>query len=999
MLLGVFWGSALGQYRVDSWNADNGLPQNSVTGLDRTSDGYIWLTTHDGLARFDGSRFTIFNKSNTPILTNNRLSNAFADKSGRLWFDAEDGAIFYYKDGEFTMAARPGYFPSGERSGFFDDGEGGVLINIGGKSLRFVDGGFQAFHVHGVPENATVIFADEGEFWFCGGDALFAVRNGSVESYPIGEFFHGDVYETGFKDSAGIFWAAFFKDDKFSLLRVKDGRVTNIPLEEPVNHIIEGAGGDLWLSIYTRGLYRIRRPVASSDILPPDAVERVVGIDGISTNASGHLIFDDEGGLWVGSEKGLDRVSRQIVHVYGKADGLLAENIYPVMADRNGVVWAGIWPNSLVRYENGVFRTWVSDETVTITSFFEDRDGRLWYGTIGGLYYRENERSIPFTAQSGFPDGTEFSVITQDGSGRLWFGTSRGLGSYKDGKAEIYTTAEGLPDDYVVALLVDRNGRLWVGTRVGLALLENGKIRSFTVEDGLASNSIRSLYEDAEGTLWIGSYDGGLTRWKNGKFTVYTTADGLSSNGVFCILEDDNGWFWMNSNQGIYRVRRQELDDLAEGKLRTLTSIAYTKKDGLLNIEGNGGRQPAGTRTPDGKLWFPTAEGIAVIDPNTVSLNHVPPPVIIEEVLIERAVVDNKNFRAAIRDREPITLRPGQNNLELKYTALSYINSENLRFRYKLEGLDRDWNDVGTRRTAYYSYLPPGEYTFHVIAANRDGVWNETGASIPVVVLPPFYRTWWFSLLLFAAVVGIVGLGYYLRVRRLKIRAERQEEFTRQLIASQETERGRIAAEMHDGLGQSLAIIKNRAMISLSKPQDESHMIEQLREIAEASTEAIGEVQSIIYDLRPIQLDRLGLTGSIEDMAERIAKMTDLTLDVSIDDIDSVFTKQAENSVYRIVQEGLNNVVKHAKALAVELIVTRATSAVTITLKDDGCGFDAARVNSKAKARGFGLNGMNERARLLGGRAVVESWEGAGTKVTVTLPTDYERNDQDIHRG
>ena len=245
-----------------------------------------------------------------------------------------------------------------------------------------------------------------------------------------------------------------------------------------------------------------------------------------------------------------------------------------------------------------------------------------------------------------------------------------------------------MPDDYIIALLQAADGKIWVGTRGGLAAIENGKIKAFTIADGLASNYIRSLYEDSDRVLWIGTYDGGLTRFKDGKFTPFTTKEGLSSNGVFCILEDNRGWFWMNSNQGIYRVRRQELNDFADGKITSLTSIAYGKQDGLLNVEGNGGRQPAGIKARDGRLWFPTAQGVAVVNPDTVVINALPPPVLIEEIVIDRSAVVNEKLRSAIHNESEIVLEPNQSNLEISYTAISFINSGQLKFKYKLEGLD-----------------------------------------------------------------------------------------------------------------------------------------------------------------------------------------------------------------------------------------------------------------------------------------------------------------------
>ncbi|HET6977358.1 MAG TPA: two-component regulator propeller domain-containing protein [Pyrinomonadaceae bacterium] len=978
------------QYRVDTWTTDNGLPQNSITGLTQTPDQYLWLTTNDGLVRFDGNRFKIFNRSNTPQITTNRLSAAFADKSGRMWFQAEDGGILYYERGVVKVVAQPGELSADQRSPFFDDASGGVIVNIDRRPYQFRAGKFEPFKVENLPPDSSLIFSDgEGELWFHRDDAIYSYHDGKLKTYSLAGFSHGKDYEVAYKDRNNSFWMAFFAtaNNQHSLLRIKDEQIQEVQLpEQAVNHFAEDAHGNLWLSLYTKGIFRIDRAAVIADHVPSDAVKPVQEIDGISTHASGYLKFDREGGLWLGTEKGLHQIAPRAIRVLSRADGLREDNVYPIFSDKTGIVWAGVWPNNLVQYENGKFKTFLSDETVFVTSLFQDSTNRLWFGTLGNLYYFENERPIEFTAQSGFPKGTEFSAITQTRDEALWFGTSHGVSRYLNNVATVYSVKNGLPDDYVVALLAAKDGRLWIGTRGGLAVIENQNIRFFTTGDGLASNSIRSLYEDAQCILWIGSYDGGLTRLKDDKFTVYTKREGLPSNGVFCILEDAAGWFWMNSNQGIYRVSRSELNDFADGKIRSLNSIAYNKRDGLLNVEGNGGRQPAGTKTADGRLWFPTAEGIAIINPETLVANRLRPPVLIEEVMIDRVAVSNEVFQSAVAHRSEITLAPGQNNLEINYTALSFINSDQLRFKYKLENLEADWNEVGTRRTAYYSYLPPGEYEFRVIAANRDGIWNEEGASIKVRVHPPFYHTWQFLLLVCLLFATLIVLIYYLRVRQLKAKGAQQEEFARQLIDSQERERGRIAAELHDGLSQSLSIIKNRAMLSLAKHHDQEHALEQLREISEASTEAIDEVKEIIYDLRPIQLDRLGLTAAIEDAAEKIAEINSLRLSKNIVDINNIFPRHSENSTYRIVQESLNNIVKHSKATAVELTIRKSRTEIRIIIKDDGAGFEPDAVKANRAKIGFGLTGMSERAKLFGGQTLIESAPGAGTKVSIILP-------------
>jgi hypothetical protein len=328
--------------------------------------------------------------------------------------------------------------------------------------------------------------------------------------------------------------------------------------------------------------------------------------------------------------------------------------------------------------------------------------------------------------------------------------------------------------------------------------------------------------------------------------------DGLFDSGVFRILEDDYGWLWMSCNRGIYRVRKQELNDFADGKSQTITCISYGKGDGMENVECNGGRWPAGVKTRDGKLWFPTMGGVVSVDPATIRTNSQPPPVVIESMRINNEAVAVEAMKAALGTaHSALELRPGQENFEIDYAALSFINAENLRFKYKLEGWDRDWVEVGTRRTAYYSHVAPDSYTFKVIAANSDGVWNDVGQSLRIRLLPPFYRTWWFLTLSVLAVAGAVLAAVRYRVRQVEARESAQQVFSQQLIESQEAERKRIAAELHDGLGQNLIIIKNWAALGLNFTEPQAPVREQLQEISETALQSLKDVREIINNLRP----------------------------------------------------------------------------------------------------------------------------------------------------
>ncbi|MEK6337568.1 MAG: two-component regulator propeller domain-containing protein, partial [Acidobacteriota bacterium] len=856
------------QTRIDTWTTDNGLPQNSVTGLTQTADGYIWFATNEGLVRFDGVRFKVFNKSNTPEIRNNRMSGAFADKSGTIWMNTEEGEILYYEKGVFKIAVKPGEIPSGVPSSFFSDPSGRVIFYAANQHYRYQNGKFVPFAIEGIPADSYLVLTDrEDGLWFGGERTLRRYKAGETKSFELG-FSTGVTNRRAYEDRQGRIWIGYTEGQKQFLLRITDGRVNRVRIPfSPVTGFSEDARGDLWVSLFNNGIYRIDRKSVVADALADNLLEPVVLADKIPKISIGYLCPDQQGGMWVGTNQGLLRLAPQTIRVFSKAEGLPEENVYPVYEDSSGRIWAGIWENSLVKFEDGSFKTFLrTQDTYYPTSLFEDRNGRFWIGTISELYYLDQGRLVKLTEAAGFSPETEFSVIAQDRKNNLWFGTSRGLSRYSGTEATVFTKKDGLPDDYIIALLQTADGRIWVGTRGGLALIENGKISAFTTADGLASNYIRSLYEDSDRVLWIGSYDGGLTRFKDGKFSHFTMNEGLSSDGVFCILEDNRGWLWMNSNQGIYRIRRQELNDFADGKMISLSSIAYNKQDGMLSTEGNGGRQPAGIKARDGKLWFPTAQGIAVVDPEAVMTDLLPPSVLIEEMVVDRNPVADEKIQSAIQNQSEIVLAPNQRNLEINYTGISFINSGQVKFKYKLEGLDRDWNDVGTRRTAYYSYLPSGEYTFHVIAANRDGVWNTVGMAIKVRVLPPFYKTYWFVAACVAGLLLMIWMLYRLRVRKLA------HEFN-MTVEARVSERTRIARELHDTLLQSfqglLLRFQSAAKLLPERP-DEAR--QRLDNAIQQAAEAITEGRDAVQGLRSSAFETNDLANAIAAIAEELTK-------------------------------------------------------------------------------------------------------------------------------
>jgi signal transduction histidine kinase len=429
----------------------------------------------------------------------------------------------------------------------------------------------------------------------------------------------------------------------------------------------------------------------------------------------------------------------------------------------------------------------------------------------------------------------------------------------------------------------------------------------------------------------------------------------------------------MLGNRGIFRVSRRELNEFAAGRNQRIVCVVYDAADGMTPSEGNGGRQPAGWRMRDGRIWFPTIGGMAIVDPRETSPS--PPPVLIEQAVLNGQPLDL---------RQPLKIAHDQENLEIHYTGLSFGKPEMVRFSYQLAGLDKEWIDSGTRRIAYYPHLPPGDYTFRVKAISPDGVWSVREAGLTITVQPPFWLTVWFFSFVVISGVGLALAGYRWRVAQYRRRTAEQEAFARQLIDSQERERQRIAAELHDGLSQSLVIIRRRALVCLEASDDQERTREHLQEIAEATRQALEEVREAVFDLHPQQLDRLGLTGAVSDLLDRVAGAQGWQLTKRLDELDGLLTKEAENSLYRIVQESINNISKHARATTVAVTVSRKPDQIELAIEDNGVGF-AAEIGGVLQT-GFGLQGIVERARLLGGQVFIESLPGKGTGIRLRLP-------------
>lgn len=779
LCFGLFGAAELcGQYRFDSWTTDNGLPQNGLRALTQTPDGYLWFTTFDGLVRFDGVKFTTFNKSNTKGIINNRFTGLYCDRDGTLYATTmEDGVLTIYRDGVFSSYNSeqvPGHYietikpdDTGEPRFFVEDDE---RLS---RSWYYLRGGQFVFSERKYKNEQTSIYrAPSGAAWTTTPNQTVEERDGKTTVYTH-ELKTYSLFREDFEDSRRGLWIG-----GLSLTYLKDGKVTSFgeadgfPAGADFHSFWEEPDGSIWFANGGRtapgvGLVRYR-----------DGAFTFFGKDvGLSGANIFDIVKDREGTIWLATNHGLNRLRKKVISSYSVADGLAKAEVYPIYRDRENNIWLGM-TKGLSVYRSGKFenvslrqkkqdftpeKLW-EDGKMSVQSFWQDDRGKLWIGVNGGLFIAQNGE-VEAVKEA---DGHHVQAIRQDKRGNVWAATNKGILLFQNYQFKRhFTVKDGLANDLTNLIFEDSKGRLWFGGFGGLAEYKDEKFTNYTAGDGLTGNYVRSIYEDAAGALWIGTYDEGLSRFQNGAFVNYKTEDGLFSNGVFAIEEDARGYFWISSNQGIYRIKRQELNDFADGKITKIHSIGYGKEDGMLSTECNGGRQPASVKDENGNFWFPTQDGVAIVNPELETPNNFPVPLVIENVTVEREPVD---FRGGIK------IEPGQRNIEISFSGISLIKSKQIKFKYKLEGHDEEWIDAGTRRTAYYSYLPPGNYKFKVIAANSDGIWNEDGAQIGVAIQPYFYQTKLFYVLCLTAFIFIFLAVWRASVYQLKMREKRLTE-------------------------------------------------------------------------------------------------------------------------------------------------------------------------------------------------------------------------------
>jgi PAS domain S-box-containing protein len=761
----------LGWHNLGRWEQPQGLPQNTVFSLRQSSDGYLWAGTRGGLTRFDGVSFTTYDNRDPRQLRDNEVWSLAEGADGSLWIGTYGGGLSRLRAGRFTVYTEKDGLASDFISTLFMDPAGALWIATDSGISCFKNGSFTNFTTKdGLGSNIvrSLCLGPDGAIWAgTMAGTVHQIRDGRVSTCPLGEKPPTSEVRALYQDRSHILWVGSTTE---GLFRVENGRVTRFTEADglPSNRIMalfEDHEGNLWIGT-TNGLVRHRDGHFFIQSLGDEATRK----DYIMALAS-----DREGSLWVGTaDQGFVCLRRDLFNSFTMEDGLPDEFITGVIEDANRDVLIGTRKGVTVIHDGHVtpYSARNGLPELSLLGLSRDRDDTIWINTEDGLYRSDrNERNAAgehvFTRVG--PDvpvlrHISARVVLKDHAGVTWIGTTlEGLVRGEAGRYTIYTTKDGLSNDAIRGLIEDRDGALWIGTRGGgLNRFKDGKFTVYTEKDGLVSNIVQTLYRGRDDTLWIGTRQG-LGRLRDGKFTRYTAADGLFVNYVSGITEDQLGNLWMSCARGVFRVSKAQLDAFADGRATSITCTVYGAEHGLSSTVGSVGIFPSVYTTQDGSVWFATFNGANVIDPTVLKTNRLAPPVHLTGVTIDRQPFDPEAAAKA---------PPGRGDLNFRYAGVSFLTPEKMRFKYQLEGYDPDWVDAGARREAFYSNIPPGSYRFRVIAANSDGVWNETGAAIDLVLQPHIYQARWFRALLVLVALGLVLGAVRLRLNQLRRRAE-----------------------------------------------------------------------------------------------------------------------------------------------------------------------------------------------------------------------------------
>ncbi len=945
-----------GQYLHTSWTQEEGTSLPAVQALAQTADGFLWLGTANGLIRFDGLRFVHWQPPAGETIPGGDVLFLQPAAQGSLWIGTSSG-IARLVNGHLIR------YPAVER-----------WLN----GARLVD----LFQAH------------DGNLWLIGVNAdqpslALAKADGLLRVYGVADGLPPERLQKLFEDGSGNLWLG----TKSRLCRWTPAVPADCSLFPQVNAVLLGQTGEgnlfVWDAIGHRFLSRSGEKLPSLDpAMEPrltardhegnhwigtagqgllrwngTQAERLTRKDGLSSDFVNALMEDREGNFWVGTARGIDRFRDPKVLRLSTANGLSSDVILAVQATADGAIWVGTSGGGLNRVAGRQVTPYPASAGLpssSLHSLSEDTAGRLWIGGAPGLAYRTPEGFVPVPA----PDGTPIVVMAmaERAPGRMAVATfKRQLLEIRDGTAQPLTLP-GLEKKDIYRLQKTPDGTLWIGYyQGGLTAVRGNAAKTYTASDGLADGAVLAISHDRAGSLWVGTATG-LSRWRHGVWTTWDQRHGFTAGAVLGIMEDNGDGLWLVTGQGILRLPRTVLSATPDGSPGPLAFTVYGRAEGL-RLSGASIANPRIARSADGRLWVATGDGVAILNPDKIRRNSVPPPVAFEQVQ-----VDGKSLDTAV----PGGLRFRGQELEISYTGLSFTDPENVRFRYWLEGVDRNWIDAGTRRNVTYVNLSPGQYRFRVLAANSEGVWNTTGAALPFFIVPYFYQTVWFKALVVVLLMVSVRTVYLLRVKYLVARFNAIQQ-----------ERTRLTRELHDSLLQGFAGVVMQ--LEAVDRQFESHPETSRRRLAKAigqAEESLREARNVMSSMRLPELENRTLPEALSDAGSKATEGTGIAFQLGVKGHARLLPYEMQANLFLIGREAVTNSVNHSHARRIATQLVYSAKEVCLTVQDDGLGFDP----EIRKEGHWGVAGMRERAKQMGGTIRIDSQPDRGTKIELAVP-------------
>jgi ligand-binding sensor domain-containing protein/signal transduction histidine kinase len=972
--------SAQSDFNTRLWQADDGLPNNIVQAIAQTTNDYLWVGTREGLAQFDGEQFHLVNL--TPESTQPSINCLCASHDGRLWVGTERNGIYCLEKSDIAHCSLPGEDSDINVYQIQEGGDGSIWFTTSRGVLQ--ESGNKLEPVKGYDNPQLRICADnKGQIWVLNG-SLRRIDSVKAANDVIGKGTLPVTARSLYCDANGIFWIGPEHGGDSALVKVENGAVTKFRRSTGpagfVSAILRDSNGEIWVGSYS-GLTRFSNGKFVNFYGPDEPSYRI------------YNIFEDkEQNLWVASEEGLTRINRKRFQTITKSKGLSMNTVVSVCPSHDGGVWIGTWGGGLNHFLNGDISYFNHSNGLSsdyIMGITETSDGSLWIGTDydGPLYRVKNGVASVYAQKQGFLTGLATVAFYEDPNHILWIGTRNGLQMWNGSKFTRFTTRDGLCNNYVNAICGGAGDDVWIGTGTGLSLWHNGKFVNLPDKDVRYHELVLSLYRDPENTLWIGTKWHGLLRLRDSIIQEINRSSGLFSDSIYAIVEDNHTNLWLNSSRGIFYVSKRQIEGFLKGEQSSITSVNFGKADGILaSGQYTDVSQPAACKDNEGRLWFRTTQGVVVVDPNVIAINHQPPPIMIQEIFVDNNLVVSNRFGGDTAHQ--IVIPPSQGDLEIHYVALSYTAPEKNLYRYRMEGLDDNWITAGNNHVATYNRLRPGKYRFQVIACNNDGVWNNQGQSIELGLEPHFWQAWWFYVFCGIAIAGLIG-GSVRHLTRLRMQRKLTQLEQRHAV---ERERARIARDVHDELGSKLTQISFQGSIAQCSLNDTVETQRQIEQMAISAREAVSSLQEIIWAADPENDTLEGLIGHISHYAGEFFNASTINCEVLAPDHvpDYQISAALRHNLFLATKEAVNNAAKHARAKRILIQIIIREDELEILISDNGTGFDANVTANEApentRRLGHGLFNMRERLRTVGGRCEIKSESRQGTKVSFFAP-------------